>query len=94
MRPEENAVAMNDEPSARCKPSGPSGAKPASPWLTVKQAASRAQVGPKLIYREVHAGRLKAAKVGGRRELRLRPEWVDEWLDQASVMVMVGADAR
>jgi excisionase family DNA binding protein len=51
-----------------------------SPWLTVTEAAERARCGPKLIYREVKAGRLRAAKVGGRRELRLLPEWIDAWL--------------
>jgi len=51
-----------------------------SPWLTVAEAAERARVGLKLIYREVKAGRLRAAKVGGRRELRILPEWIDAWL--------------
>lgn len=51
-----------------------------SPWLTVEEAAQRARCGIKLIYREVRAGRLQAARVGGRRELRLLGEWVDEWL--------------
>ena len=49
-------------------------------WLTVEQAAEHARCGVKLIYREVKAGRLQAARVGGRRELRLLPEWVDQWL--------------
>jgi excisionase family DNA binding protein len=51
-----------------------------SPWLTVNEAADRARCGPKLIYREVRAKRLRAAKVGGRRELRILPEWIDAWL--------------
>ena len=51
-----------------------------SPWLTVKEAADRARCGPKLIYREVKARRLKAARLGGRRELRFLAEWIDEWL--------------
>ena len=51
-----------------------------SPWLTVKEAAERARCGPKLIYREVKANRLKAARVGGRRELRFLASWIDEWL--------------
>lgn len=51
-----------------------------SPWLTVPEAARRARCGVKTIYREVRAGRLRAARIGGRRELRLLPEWVDEWL--------------
>jgi excisionase family DNA binding protein len=49
-------------------------------WLTVHEAAERARCGVKLIYREVRATRLKAARVGGRRELRMLPEWVDQWL--------------
>jgi excisionase family DNA binding protein len=55
-----------------------------SPWLTVGEAARRARCGVKTIYREVRAGRLRAARIGGRRELRLRPEWVDDWLMQAT----------
>jgi excisionase family DNA binding protein len=49
-----------------------------SPSRTVPQAASRAQVGEKTIYREAKAGRLRAARVGGGRELRFRDEWIDE----------------
>jgi excisionase family DNA binding protein len=52
----------------------------ASPWLTVEDAAQRARCGVKTIYREVHAKRLRAARIGGRRELRLLPEWIDQWL--------------
>jgi excisionase family DNA binding protein len=52
----------------------------ASPWLTVKEAGTRARCGVKTIYREVKAGHLRAARVGGRRELRFLPEWVDAWL--------------
>jgi excisionase family DNA binding protein len=59
-------------------------------WLRVRQAAARAQVGEKLIYREVRAGRLKAARVGGRRDLRFRSEWIDEWLDRSTPAVVNG----
>lgn len=52
----------------------------ASPWLTVREAADRARCGVKTIYREVRARRLRAARIGGRRELRLLPVWVDQWL--------------
>jgi excisionase family DNA binding protein len=51
-----------------------------SPWLTVADAAEHARCGVKTIYREVQAGRLRAARIGGRRELRLLPEWIDDWL--------------
>ena len=58
-----------------------------SPWLTVREAAERSRCGVKVIYREVKAGRLRAARIGGRRELRLLAAWVDEWLI-ASMPVM------
>jgi excisionase family DNA binding protein len=62
----------------------PNTATPTGPWLNVEGAARRALCGSKLIYREVAAKRLRAARVGGRRELRFRPEWIDQWLDQST----------
>jgi len=53
-------------------------------WLTVEQAAARAQVGKRTIYHEVKAGRLKAARIGGRRELRFRESYIDEWLEASA----------
>jgi excisionase family DNA binding protein len=58
-----------------------------SPWLTVSEAAARVRCGPKLIYREVRAGRLMAARVGGRRELRLLSEWIDDWLLRTTTLL-------
>lgn len=49
-------------------------------WLKIAEAAKRAQCGEATIRREVRAGRLRAVKVGGRRSLRFRADWVDEWL--------------
>ena len=69
--------------------SPPSKAETENPWLTVKGAAERARCGVKTIYREVSAGRLRAARVGGRRELRIRPEWIDEWLQKATTLTEV-----
>jgi len=60
-----------------------------SPWLTVKQAAARAQVGPKLIYRECRADRLRHARLGGRRDLRFLAAWVDAWLESTATPVEV-----
>lgn len=51
-----------------------------TPWRTVEDAAARGLVSKKVIYREVKAKRLRAARVGGRKELRLLDEWVDDWL--------------
>jgi hypothetical protein len=38
----------------------------------------------KMIYSEVQAGRLRTARVGGGRNLRLRAEWIDEWLQNGA----------
>jgi excisionase family DNA binding protein len=58
-------------------------------WLTAPEAASRARCGIKTIYREIRAGRLRAAKVGGRRELRLLDAWIDEWLVASAAPIEV-----
>ena len=50
-------------------------------WLKVHDAAVRARCGDKIIYREVAAGRLRGVRVGGRRSLRFRADWIDAWLE-------------
>ena len=49
-------------------------------WLKVDEAADRARCGPKTIYRAVQRGQLRAARIGGRRELRFLANWIDCWL--------------
>jgi excisionase family DNA binding protein len=49
-------------------------------WLTVREAADRARCGPKTIYRAVKSRQLRAARIGGRRELRFLATWIDSWL--------------
>jgi hypothetical protein len=48
----------------------------------------------KLIYREIAAGRLRAARVGGRRDLRLLVAWLDEWLTTSSTPVAIQIGRR
>ena len=50
-------------------------------WLTVREAALRARCGVKIVYRAVRSGRLRAARLGGRRDLRFRAAWVDSWIE-------------
>ncbi len=52
----------------------------AGEWLKVREAADRARCGPKTIYRAVRSGQLRAARLGGRRELRFLDSWIDAWL--------------
>jgi excisionase family DNA binding protein len=53
-------------------------------WLTVREAAARARVSPKIIYRAAGANRLRHATVTGRGDLRFRPQWVDAWLESCA----------
>jgi excisionase family DNA binding protein len=53
----------------------------ATPWFTVDEAASYLRTGRRLVYAEVSRGRLKAARVGARRQLRFHRAWLDAYLD-------------
>lgn len=60
-----------------------------SPWLLATEAAAYARLSLKTLYREARLGRLRHARVGGRRELRFRREWLDAWLEQSSEPIEV-----
>jgi excisionase family DNA binding protein len=59
-------------------------AMPSTIWLTLRGAAARAAVSEATIKREVRSGRIRCARVGGRRHLRFRAEWIDAWLDAST----------
>ncbi|MEO8677428.1 MAG: helix-turn-helix domain-containing protein [Vicinamibacterales bacterium] len=58
-------------------------------WLTVNEARLIAKVGARLLYREITAGRLRAARVGGRRDIRIHRDWISEWLEASAKPVEV-----
>ena len=62
-----------------------------SPWMNLAAAAKYAGANrsPRFLAREIKAGRLRAARVGGRGEYVLRREWVDEWLEDLARVVPV-----
>jgi excisionase family DNA binding protein len=64
-----------------------------SEWLTVGEAAKHARCGKSLIYSEVQRGRLRAARLGGRRELRFLVVWIDAWLLATSTPAIVNPRA-
>jgi excisionase family DNA binding protein len=51
-------------------------------WLKVAEAAEYAGVSRDTIYTACERRELGHARVGGRRSIRLKPEWIDAWLEQ------------
>lgn len=49
-------------------------------WLRVSEAAERASVSRWTIYQACERGELRHVRIGGRRAIRTKAEWVDEWL--------------
>jgi excisionase family DNA binding protein len=69
----------------------PGGPKPdASPWLTVREAAEYASLSVDTIYSACERRELKHVKVGGRRSIRVRPDWIDAWLEAHTYGGIVG----
>lgn len=67
---------------------------PDSPWMTAKEAATYLKCGRDFIHREIKAGRLQAARIGGHREIRTRAEWCDQWVTDQATPVLIGARRR
>jgi excisionase family DNA binding protein len=55
-----------------------------SPYLTIPEAANYARVSVRTIRRAIVADALRY--VGNGHLTRIRPEWVDQWLEQRSAL--------
>jgi len=51
-------------------------------WLTVAEAAEYAGVSRDTIYTACERREIRHARVGGRRAIRLKPEWIDAWFER------------
>ena len=51
-------------------------------WLTVAEAAEYAGVSRDTIYTACERRELRHARLGGRRAIRLKRDWIDAWLEQ------------
>src|SRR5262245_19082879 len=60
-----------------------------TPWLTAEEAAAWLRIHRATLYAEVRAGRCRAARIAGRRNLRFLPEWLDDYLASTAEMVLV-----
>ena len=50
-------------------------------WLTVAEGADYGGVSRDTIYTACERGELRHVRIGGRRAIWLRAEWIDEWLE-------------
>ena len=51
-------------------------------WFTVSEGAEYAGVSRDTIYTACERAELRHARVGGRRSIRLKVEWIDAWLER------------
>jgi excisionase family DNA binding protein len=51
-------------------------------WLTVAESAEYSGVGRDTIYTACERGELRHARIGGRRAIRIKPQWIDAWLER------------
>ena len=51
-------------------------------WLTVAEGAAYAGVSRDTIYTACERREIRHVRVGGRRAIRLKAEWIDAWLEQ------------
>ena len=57
----------------------------ASPWLTLKECAAYARTGRRIVHQAIRRGELRAVRVGGRREIRVKAAWINAWLESREV---------
>lgn len=51
-------------------------------WLTVAESATYSGVSRDTIYTACERRELRHARIGGRRSIRIKPEWIDAWLER------------
>lgn len=59
-------------------------------WLTTTEAAKIVKVSTRVIYHAVKRGKLRAAKIDGRGDLRFRRQWIDEWVESCTTPLEIG----
>lgn len=51
-------------------------------WLTVAESAIHSGVSRDTIYTACERRELKHARIGGRRSIRIKADWIDAWLER------------
>ena len=64
------------------------------PWLNVSEAAEYAGVSRDTIYSACECKELRCSRLSGRRAIRIRPQWIDAWLERYASDVADGRIPR
>ena len=62
-------------------------------WLTVAEAAEYSGVCRDTIYTACERGELRHARLSGRRSIRVKPVWIDQWLEQYALAPRLRSNA-
>jgi excisionase family DNA binding protein len=62
-------------------------------WLNVSEGAEYAGVCRDTIYTACERGELHHIRIGGRRAIRLKREWIDQWFERHARQAPAGAPA-
>jgi len=60
------------------------------PWLTLQEGSAEVRVHEATLRREIKAKRLRHARVGGRKAIRIRRSWLHAWLEATSTPLEPG----
>ena len=63
-------------------------------WMNVSEGAEYANVSRDTIYTAVERGELRHVRIGGRRSIRLKREWIDEWLERHTRASLAPGEGR
>jgi len=58
-------------------------------WRNLREGSAYAHQGPRKLRKAVEAGHLRAARIGGRKELFFKTEWLDGWIENQTVPVFL-----
>jgi excisionase family DNA binding protein len=60
---------------------------PADPWLTIHEAAAETKTSTATLRRACKLRRLRHARVSGRKVIRIRRSWLDQWMEESAMPV-------
>jgi hypothetical protein len=58
-------------------------------WMSARRAGEYLNRSPRFVLREIKAGRLRAARIGGRGEVLTCPAWCDQYVEDQAKPIMI-----